>query len=50
MTLSTSVWSASVSVSEEVEGMTGVKAAAPILEQPIVAVGPHGRRAEPEGS
>jgi putative ABC transport system permease protein len=32
-------------VSEEVEGMAGVKAAAPILEQPIVAVGPHGRRA-----
>jgi putative ABC transport system permease protein len=32
-------------VSEEVEGMAGVKAAAPILEQPIIAVGPHGRRA-----
>jgi putative ABC transport system permease protein len=33
------------SVSEEVERMPGVKAAAPIFEQPIVAVGPKGRRA-----
>src|SRR5271166_3814612 len=32
-------------VSEEVQGMAGVNATAPILEQPIVAVGPHGRRA-----
>jgi putative ABC transport system permease protein len=32
-------------ISEEVERMSGVKAAAPILEQPIVAVGPKGRRA-----
>jgi putative ABC transport system permease protein len=32
-------------ISEEVERTPGVKAAAPILEQPIVAVGPTGRRA-----
>ncbi len=32
-------------VSEEVEGMPGVRASAPILTQPIVAVGPAGRRA-----
>jgi putative ABC transport system permease protein len=32
-------------VSEEVERMGGVRAAAPILTQPIVAVGPRGRRA-----
>ncbi|MHB8492905.1 MAG: ABC transporter permease, partial [Solirubrobacteraceae bacterium] len=32
-------------VSEEVERMPAVKAAAPILQQPIVAVGPRGRRA-----
>jgi putative ABC transport system permease protein len=32
-------------VSEEVERMPGVRAAAPILTQPIVAVGPRGRRA-----
>ena len=32
-------------VSEEVEHMPGVKAAAPIFAQPIVAIGPHGRRA-----
>jgi len=32
-------------ISEEVEHMAGVKAAAPILAQPIVAVGRHGRRA-----
>jgi putative ABC transport system permease protein len=32
-------------VSEEVEHMPGVKAVAPVLEQPIVAVGPTGRRA-----
>jgi putative ABC transport system permease protein len=32
-------------VGEEVEHMPGVKAAAPIFEQPIVAVGPRGRRA-----
>jgi putative ABC transport system permease protein len=33
------------SVSEEVERMPDVQAAAPIFEQPIVAVGPKGRRA-----
>lgn len=33
------------SVAEEVEHMADVKAAAPILERPIVAVGRHGRRA-----
>jgi putative ABC transport system permease protein len=32
-------------VSEEVEQMPGVKAAAPIFAQPIVAIGPKGRRA-----
>ena len=32
-------------VSEEVERMRGVKAAAPVFEQPIIAVGPKGRRA-----
>jgi putative ABC transport system permease protein len=32
-------------VAEEVERAPGVRAAAPILEQPIVAVGPKGRRA-----
>jgi putative ABC transport system permease protein len=32
-------------ISEEVEHMPDVKAAAPIFEQPIVAVGPKGRRA-----
>jgi putative ABC transport system permease protein len=32
-------------ISEEVERMPDVKAAAPIFEQPIVAVGPKGRRA-----
>ena len=32
-------------VSEEVEGMADVRAAAPIFEQPIIAVGPRGRRA-----
>jgi putative ABC transport system permease protein len=32
-------------VATEVERMPGVQAAAPILTQPIVAVGPHGRRA-----
>jgi putative ABC transport system permease protein len=32
-------------VSEEVEHMAGVKSVAPILEQPIVAVGSRGRRA-----
>jgi putative ABC transport system permease protein len=32
-------------IAEEVEHMPGVKAAAPIFEQPIVAVGPKGRRA-----
>lgn len=32
-------------ISEEVERMPDVKAAAPILMQPIVAVGPNGRRA-----
>lgn len=32
-------------ISAEVERLPGVKAAAPVLEQPIVAVGPHGRRA-----
>jgi len=32
-------------VAEEVERMADVKAAAPIMEQPIVAVGPKGRRA-----
>jgi putative ABC transport system permease protein len=32
-------------VAEEVERMPGVKAVAPILTQPIVAVGPKGRRA-----
>jgi putative ABC transport system permease protein len=32
-------------VSEEVERMPGVQAAAPILTQPVVAVGPTGRRA-----
>ncbi|MFI4985404.1 MAG: FtsX-like permease family protein [Solirubrobacterales bacterium] len=32
-------------ISEEVEQMAGVKAAAPILAQPIVVVGPTGRRA-----
>ena len=32
-------------ISEEVERMPDVKAAAPILEQPIIAVGPRGRRA-----
>lgn len=32
-------------VAEQVEGMPGVKAAAPILTQPIVAVGPRGQRA-----
>ena len=31
-------------ISEEVEHMPDVKAAAPILEQPIVAIGPKGRR------
>ena len=33
------------SVSEEVEHMPDVRSVAPILEQPIVAVGKHGRRA-----
>jgi len=33
------------SVAEEAEHMTGVRATAPILAQPIVAVGPSGRRA-----
>jgi putative ABC transport system permease protein len=33
------------SISEEVERIPGVKAVAPIFEQPIVAVGPKGRRA-----
>ncbi len=32
-------------IAEEVERMRGVKAVAPIFEQPIVAVGPKGRRA-----
>ncbi len=32
-------------IAEEVERMPGVKAAAPIFEQPIVAVGPKGSRA-----
>lgn len=32
-------------ISEEVEHMPGVKFAAPLLEQPVVAVGPKGRRA-----
>ncbi len=32
-------------IAEEVEHMRGVKAAAPIFEQPIIAVGPKGRRA-----
>jgi putative ABC transport system permease protein len=32
-------------IAEEVEHMPGVKAVAPIFEQPIVAVGPKGRRA-----
>jgi putative ABC transport system permease protein len=32
-------------IAREVEGMGGVKAAAPILEQPIVAVAAHGRQA-----
>ncbi len=34
-----------VRISEEIERMPAVKAAAPIFEQPIVAVGPRGRRA-----
>jgi putative ABC transport system permease protein len=33
------------SVAEEVEHMPGVKVAAPILQQPVVVVGPNGRRA-----
>jgi putative ABC transport system permease protein len=32
-------------IAEEVQRMAGVKAAAPILTQPVVAVGPSGRRA-----
>ncbi len=32
-------------VLEEIESMSGVRAAAPLLEQPIVAIGPAGRRA-----
>jgi putative ABC transport system permease protein len=32
-------------IAEEVERAPGVKAAAPIIEQPVVVVGPHGRRA-----
>lgn len=32
-------------VAEEVEHMPDVKATAPILQQPVVVVGPHGRRA-----
>jgi putative ABC transport system permease protein len=32
-------------IAEEVEGMPDVKVAAPLLEQPIIAVGPKGRRA-----
>ncbi len=32
-------------IAEEVEHIPGVKAAAPIVQQPIVAVGPNGRRA-----
>lgn len=32
-------------IAEEVQGMPGVKAAAPILMQPVVAAGPAGRRA-----
>jgi putative ABC transport system permease protein len=32
-------------IAEEVEGIPGVRAVAPIFEQPIVAVGPRGRRA-----
>jgi putative ABC transport system permease protein len=35
----------SAQVSEDLERMPGVRAAAPILAQPIVAVGPRGRRA-----
>lgn len=32
-------------VAEQIERMSGVRRVAPLLEQPIVAVGPHGRRA-----
>jgi putative ABC transport system permease protein len=32
-------------ISEEVQHMPGVKTSAPILQQPIVAIGPNGRRA-----
>jgi putative ABC transport system permease protein len=32
-------------VAEEVQAMPGVRAAAPILEQPVIVVGPNGRRA-----